>query len=318
MDALILEIIARDLHRYESIGDGTTTIGRALDNDIILSDPTVAPHHLKIERHEDGRLELTNLAEVNPTRVDGEPVSVSFLQSTPLSIEAGRIQLRLLRRDHPVAATRQLASNSGGHNLFGHPGWALLLTLLCLLVGGMDFYLNTSNSFKWSELIKFLLRETILTIGAFVLLLSVLERLLVNRWEIRQLLISVCLVYLAYYGISGLANSLDYLLSASWPSTWLFFGWYLTALPVAIALYLLHISHLSRGRSYLLAMLISSPVALPAILQSPQLRVMFDSFSTSAAYHDKLSYLNWHLRKRVDIETFVEQAKALEPGEPAD
>lgn len=318
MDSVILEIIARDLHRYQPLGMGATTIGRALDNDIILSDPTIAPHHLRIVHHEDGRLELINLAEVNPTRVDGKRIDTLILPGLPANIAAGRTELRLLSSDHPVAATRQLAGNGGSHNLFGHPGWALLLAVLCLLVGGLDFYLNSYNTFKWGEMIKFLLRETVLTIGAFVLILSVLERLLVNRWEIRQLLISVCLVYLAYHGVSILADGLDYLLSASWPSSWLFFGWYLTALPVAIALYLVHISHLSRGRSYLLALLISSPVALPAILQSPQLRSMFDSFSPSASYHDKLSYFNWHLRDSVDIQTFVEQAEALEPGAPAD
>ena len=317
MDALIIEVISRDLHRYDPLENGVTRIGRALDNDIILSDPTVAPHHLEIRRLDDGRLELVNLADVNPTRVDGNPVDTRFLQDLPVSIDAGRVQLRLLRRDQPVAETRQLAGNGGG-SLFGHRRWAVLLALLCLLIGGLDFYLNAYNSFKPADLVKHLLRETVLTIGAFVLILAVFERLLVNRWEIRQLLISVCLVYLAYFGVSHFAEGLDYLLSASWPSTWLFFGWYLVALPVAIALYLVHIAHLAHARSYLLALLISSPVAVPAILQSSQLRVMFDSFSTSANYHDKLSYLNWHLDDTVDIETFVARARELEPGTPAD
>ena len=83
-------------------------------------------------------------------------------------------------------------------------------------------------------------------------------------------------------------------------------------------MYLLHISHLSRGRSYLLALLIASPLALPAILQSPQLRVLFDPFNPSAEYHDTLSYFNWHLADSVDIDTFVQQAQALEAGKPAD
>ena len=67
METLILEISTRGLHRYQQIEREVTTIGRALDNDIILSDPTVAPHHLKIIRHADNRVELVNLSEVNPT-----------------------------------------------------------------------------------------------------------------------------------------------------------------------------------------------------------------------------------------------------------
>ncbi len=318
MDSVILEIMVRDLHRYEPIKPGTTTVGRALDNDIILSDPTVAPHHLRIEYHADHSLELVNLAEVNPTRVDGQSIDSKTLESLPVLIETGRVRARLLPRDHPVAATRQLAANGNRRNLFGHPGWIIVLLTGCLLVGGLEFYLNAYNSFKWVDLLKYLLRETILTIGAFALALSVLERLLVNRWEIRQLLTSVCLVFLLYSLLSTFAGELDYLLSASWPSTWLYFGWYLTAIPVAIALYLVHISHLSRGRAYLLALLIASPISLPSILQSSQLRALFDGFSPAARYHSRLSYVNWQLRASVDIETFIQQAKTLEPGTPAD
>jgi hypothetical protein len=318
MDSVILEIDARGLHRYEVIPYGKTSIGRALDNDIILSDPTVAPHHLQILRHSDDSIELVNFAAVNPTRVNGQPIDSLSPEKLPVKIEAGRVQVRLLPQDYPVAKTRPLAGSGNRRHLFGHAYWALLLVMLCLLLDGLDFYLNSHNVFKVSELIKFLLRETILTIGAFVLALSILERLLVNRWEIRQLLTSVSLVYLLYNLISVLAGGLDYLLSANWPSTWLFFGWYLTAIPVAIALYLLHISHLSRGRSYLLALLIASPVALPALMQSTQMQAMLENFSAAASYHNKLSYLNWHLRESVDIESFIDQAQELKPGKAAD
>ena len=58
MEALMLEISTRGLHRYQQIDGEVTTIGRALDNDIILSDPTVAPHHLKVIRHSDASIEL--------------------------------------------------------------------------------------------------------------------------------------------------------------------------------------------------------------------------------------------------------------------
>jgi hypothetical protein len=68
----------------------------------------------------------------------------------------------------------------------------------------------------------------------------------------------------------------------------------------------------------LLALLIASPIALPSILQSPQAQALLDNFSTAANYHNNLSYLNWHLRDSVSIEDFVEQARQLQPGKPAD
>lgn len=318
MAALILEIMTRGLHRYVEINKPVTTVGRALDNDIILSDPTVAPHHLRIVRHADDSLELTNLADVNPTRIDSRVIDALSIQHYPVMLEIGRVRAQLLPRDHPVAATRSIAANRSRGNIFGRSYWAVLLVLLCLLFGGLDFYLNAYSSFKWSELIKYVLRNTVLTIGSFVLAMSILERLLVNRWEIKQLITTVSLMYLLYLGVVRLADGLDYLLSANWPSTLFFFSWYLAAVPAAIGLYLMHISHLPRERSVLLALLIASPLSLPAILQSAQMQSLFDNFSNAASYHNQLSSVDWRFRDSVDIEVFIEQARQLEAGKPAD
>ena len=92
METLILEISTRGLHRYHEINGEITTIGRALDNDIILSDPTVAPHHLKIVRHGDS-IEIVNLAEVNPTRVGRTPIDSQLTGELPLPLEIGRVHV---------------------------------------------------------------------------------------------------------------------------------------------------------------------------------------------------------------------------------
>jgi hypothetical protein len=134
----------------------------------------------------------------------------------------------------------------------------------------------------------------------------------------KQLLTSVCLVYLLFEITSVFAGGLDYLLSANWPGTLLHFGWYLVIIPVAIALYLIHISHIKRDRSIVLALLIASPIAVPSILQSPEMQALLDNFSSSAHYHSRLSHLNWRLHDSVSIDSFIEQAKKLEPGEAAD
>ena len=318
MEALILEVGTRGLHRYHVIDGEITTVGRALDNDIILSDPTVAPHHLKIIRHGDASLEVVNLAEVNPTRIDRQRIDSRVTSVLPVQLEIGRVRAQLLARDYQVAATRPLAGNGGGGHLFGHAYWAVLLAGICFLLGGLEFYLNIYNAFKWSDLVKYVLRETVLTIGGFVLALAVLERLLVNRWEIRQLVTSVCLVYLVYYFLSLLADGLDYLVSASWPTTLFEFGWYLVLIPCAVALYLIHISHLKHGKSVILAILIASPIAVPSLLQSHELQLLLDDFSTVAQYQNTLSPVNWHLTETVSIDTFIEQAHELDPGEFAD
>jgi len=318
VETLILEISTRGLYRYQQIDREVTTIGRALDNDIILSDPTVAPHHLKIIRYGNSSIELVNLTEVNPARVNNQRLQSLVTEKLPLKLEIGRIQAQLLPRDYAVADTRPLAGNGHGNRLFGHVYWTVLLVLACLCVGGLEFFLNSYNTVKWSDLLKYMLRETVLTIGVFVLALSILERLLVNRWEIRQMITSVCLVYLLFNFTSIFASELNYLFSASWPTTWLHFAWYLAIIPCAIALYLIHISHLKQSRSIMLALLIASPIAVPSILQSQHLRALLDDFSTVAKYQNSLSPLNWHLKDSVAIDSFIGQAQNLHPGEFVD
>ncbi len=317
MASLILEIATRGLHRYEAVGPGVTTVGRALDNDIILSDPTVAPHHLRII--DDGeRLEIVNLAEVNPTRIEGRREPSRLLDRLPVSLEIGRVRAVLQRRDQPVAPTRPLAGDGRRGHLFGHVGWTVLLVLACLALGAFEFYARAYNSFNTGDLVKYVLRETVATIGSFVLGLAVLERLLVNRWELRRLITAVSLVYLAYGVLALAADQLEYLVSASWPVMLFHFGWFLLAVPAAIALYLVHVSHLKTGRGIVLAVLIASPIAAPAMLQSPHLRALLSDFSPNARYQNNLSPLNWHLRRTVDIAEFVRQAGELDPGEFAD
>ncbi len=318
MEGLILEIASRGLHRYEPLQGEVISIGRALDNDIILSDPTVAPHHLRIIRYGNDSLELVNLSEVNPARVDNRRIDSLVTGKLPLDLELGRVHLQLLSRDHAVAPTRPLAGSGERSFIFGHVSWAIGLVAACLLVGALEFYTHSYSAFKWSDLLKYLLRETVLTIGLLVLSLAVLERLLVNRWEIKQLVISISLIYLLFYLLSLLAGGLDYLVSASWPITLFHFGWYLIAIPCAIALYLIHISHIAPSRSAVLAVLIASPIAVSSLFQSPQLQALLDDFSNSARYHNNLSALNWHIKDTVSVERFIDEAARLEPGEFAD
>ena len=50
MAALILEVVARHGSQFHPLDKPVIRIGRALDNDIILTDPAISPHHLVIRR----------------------------------------------------------------------------------------------------------------------------------------------------------------------------------------------------------------------------------------------------------------------------
>ena len=51
----------------------STTVGRALNNDIVLMDPTVSREHARLDLDTSG-WHITNLTEQNIVRVNGRPV----------------------------------------------------------------------------------------------------------------------------------------------------------------------------------------------------------------------------------------------------
>ena len=167
MEPLILEIKTPGLHRYHVLDKSEISIGRALDNDIILSDPTVEPYHLRILRDNEGQVELQNLANVNPLKFDN-PLQDKFTSAMlPIEFGLGRISARILSRNHRVEATKSLASGDGRmKHLYGHWGWAASLLMLCFLTSGFEFYFSSYNTLKWDELLNFVFRESVLSIAA--------------------------------------------------------------------------------------------------------------------------------------------------------
>ncbi len=314
MDPLMLEVTTRGLHRYFKLEKTITRIGRALDNDIILSDPTVAPYHLRISHDESGHILIENLAEINPAKINGSTQNRLETNQLPLKIQLGRVVANILPHNHIVAATRPLAGHGHDLQLFSHGGWAILLPVLCLLVGGLQFYFASFTNLKWETLIGFVIRETAVNLVLLIVVLSVVERLLVNRWEIKLVTICVGMSYLLFRLLDAFVDQTMYMLSSQWPATLFGIGWYLFFIPAAIALYLINISHFKARQSIVLAILISSPFSVPALLKNPIMQYLTNDFSTSANYHKNLSPLNWHVLDTVSIDTFIQQVEKLETG----
>ena len=75
-DAIWVEILSRQHHdlvaaRHRFIG-APITIGRAYDNDVVVDDPHVAAHHLRITRNDEGVLVAEDLGSRNGLYVDRE------------------------------------------------------------------------------------------------------------------------------------------------------------------------------------------------------------------------------------------------------
>ena len=127
-----IEVVSRDGHVYarHRIDAGEARIGRAFDNDVVVDDPHVAPHHLRIFRGAEGGLVAEDLGTVNglyPERGDRRQPSLALARAPGLRI--GRTVLRIHDAAQPVAAEKPLAPPRA------HVRWAFMLAgvLLALL-----------------------------------------------------------------------------------------------------------------------------------------------------------------------------------------
>lgn len=112
----VVELLDRDGQVRQSITvtRWPLTLGRALDNDIVLSDAHVAPHHLRIAPGEAG-LEIEALATRNGVQCgrrrlrEGERLAVPQTGEPP-EFEVGRTHVRLRLPGHALAPEQPLGA----------------------------------------------------------------------------------------------------------------------------------------------------------------------------------------------------------------
>ena len=130
-----IEVLARDgeVATRERIDTPEARVGRAFDNDVVVNDAHVAPHHLRVFRGEDGELVAEDLGTLNGlfTEHGAKRVMRLTLRGAP-GLRIGRTTLRVHDAAHPVPAERLLTPPRA------HAGWDLglgagLFALILLL-----------------------------------------------------------------------------------------------------------------------------------------------------------------------------------------
>src|SRR5699024_10939198 len=106
-----IEVLARDggVHSRERIDAAEARVGRAFDNDVVVEDPHVAPHHLRIFRGDDGELVAEDLGSINGLYAEHGAARVPrlSLRNAP-GIRIGRTILRVHDAAHAVAPEKPL------------------------------------------------------------------------------------------------------------------------------------------------------------------------------------------------------------------
>jgi hypothetical protein len=130
-----IEVLSRhgEVAVRERIDAPEARIGRAFDNDVVVDDVHVAPHHLRIHRGEDGELVAEDLGTLNGLFAEhgAERVASLSLAKEP-GIRIGRTFLRVHDAAHPVAAEKLLTPPRDHARWAGSLGVALIAALAML------------------------------------------------------------------------------------------------------------------------------------------------------------------------------------------
>lgn len=237
--AALVDVLDRDGQVRQSVvvPAWPLRVGRALDNDIVLSDPHVAASHLIVDRHpRDPRsLELALGATRNGMLVGakrwrgGESGEVA-IGDEPLELTLGRTRLRVRLPEQPVAAEVPLASAT--------PLWKRLRPIVLaafVLVLGLLFntYLETDPDAFGRAAGNMLLTSVVgaaIWCGAWALLSKTFTRQSHFGWHLRVFL----LASIAMLAVGALPALLAFSLSWGWITDFAFVGMFVVG---ATALY---------------------------------------------------------------------------------
>lgn len=117
-----IEVLSRhrEVVMRQRVLASTLTIGRAYDNDLVLDDPHVAAHHLRLVRDDAGAWVAEDLGSVNRLYVAGERTRRErVVLDAGTTLRIGTTDLRVRSSQHGVPAERPLLRNA--------PNWPIAL-----------------------------------------------------------------------------------------------------------------------------------------------------------------------------------------------
>jgi hypothetical protein len=281
-------------------------IGRAYDNDLIVDDPHVAPHHLRIVQEPDGTLSAHDLTTVNGL-VQVKGARTRRLKRLRLDDDTvariGQTQLRVRSSAFRVAPEQPLGT---GH-WHERPGVAPLLLTMVVLYGLLQAWIGAGAPRDGDALVSL----PLLLLGAVALwggAWGLVSRLFAHRAMFGTHLALGAAALLAIEGLRTVLDTAAFAFGSTFIAGYsfvLYFG----AIGVAVYLHMRVIQPQHRRRSFAIAALVGAlAVGIPGVRHFQQ--------SGSPAQATFLSDLSWprlRLRAAIGEDAFFDQAAALKP-----
>ncbi|WP_020395227.1 FHA domain-containing protein [Thiolinea disciformis] len=306
---LILEVQARGLNQYHRLERFPVRVGRALDNDIIISDPTVSPYHLLIDLDDEGSLILRNLSKENGSRLNYYPLKEARINFSrpikPLALRLGGRRLTLMRADTPVEQTA-VRKCRGLYRLLCEPVWSVVLVIAMLLAFLYENYLDTIFAkdavYYFGNLMPYVMGSLAIT-----LVVAGISRLSLQRWEVGAAASLASLLLLIPHSLGQLGHWLNYLVTADWPLDYILLVSNFLLVPLLLYAYIRLIHHASFFPALGVALLFSAPIIVYQASELADNLTLKKEFSGEAKFNRTLSSGDFRLKPTQSIDDYLKE-----------
>lgn len=307
MAEVILETIQRGVHHYHKIDSFPLTVGRAFDNDVILQDVTISPHHLVIEK-EDDQLFLRNLSTENGTKLGRKKLGQERVEvQTPSSFQLSNIKARLLATDMPVEKTH-IKECSGFFCIFSSPFWAIVLLAVTI---GMFFFERYADTPVKKEIFYYLntVLPSIWVILGITVVISGLSRISTHRWEIIPAISIASLIFLLPQLFEYAGQYIAYLFTNDTFGIYLKYAAKFLVIPALIAVFIVKTINSKWIPAAGIAMLVYSPFLAYQVLILIDELSLKSGFSEIPSYSQTLLPGDKRLNATIPLEQFIKEAE---------
>lgn len=314
MERLILEIPNRGLNQYHTLDQFPVRVGRAYDNDIILSHRSVSAHHLVIDKKDDNTLVVKNLSEENGTQVNKKPVEIAapadiaYKDSNFLAnIQVGQLKTRLVTPSTPIAETHSKHCD-GWFCMLIKPAWSIALLLLTFAAVILNSYLETQTEQNF----YYYLQNTVSVFVGLVVITIVftgITKLVTHCWQLFPVLSISSLLVLIPEIFNHAGHFINYWLTSDIPLGVLGFVSNFLLLPILLYLFINRLNRYPKWPAAGIAVLVSSPFILYQVYDVVDRGSFGSDFSDDAPYNRTLSHLDIHLKPTQELDSFLQTTK---------
>ncbi len=306
MEKVILETIQRGVHSYHKIESFPVTMGRAFDNDIILQDVTISPHHLVIDK-QDGNYLIKNLSTENGSSLEGKKLgSEAAVLEIPAHFKLNNLKARLLSTNMPVEET-YVQSCSGLFCFFSSPIWAALLFLVTVAIFFIERYLDTPVAKEPLYYISNVL-PSVWTLLGITVVISGITRISTHRWEIIPAISIASMVFLVPQLFEYIGSFASYLFTADSFGSWLQNIASFMIIPLLLALFIVKTIHTKWLPALGVAALVYSPFLAYQVINLVDELNLKSGFSEVPGYSQTLLPNDIRLNTTISLDDFIKEA----------